>query len=129
MRSKLIAAVAAIAALSACDMPATTVAPVPAQAPVVVTPATPGATVVVTPKTTVQVPDTATARTVVSAEMARVLPGRNVGPVTDCVMANASQAELADIATLQGKPALSGAVAAIVKRPATSRCVASAKVA
>lgn len=129
MRIKLIAAVAATAALSACAVPVATVAPAPAQPPIVVTPATPGAAVVVTPKATVRVPDTATARTVVNAELARKLPGRNVGPVTDCVMANASQAELADISTLQGNPAATSAVAAIVKRPATSRCIAGAKVA
>lgn len=130
MRIHLIAAVAAAAALAGCAMPpTTTVTPAPGAAPVVVTPPTPGATVVVTPKTTVQVPDTATARTVINAEMARRLPGRNVAPVTDCVMTNASQAELADISAQQGKPAAASAVAAIVKRPATSQCIARAKVA
>ncbi|ARJ69836.1 hypothetical protein [Paracoccus contaminans] len=130
MRLHLIAAFAAAAAVAGCTMsPMTTVTPAPGRAPIVVTPPTPGAAVVVTPKATVQVPDTATARTVVNAEMARRLPGRNVGPVTDCVISNASQAELADISAQQGKPAAAGAVAAIVKRPATSQCIARANLA
>ena len=41
-------------------------------------------------------PNNAVARQVINAEMARRLPGRNVGPLTDCVVANASQAELAE---------------------------------
>lgn len=129
MRIKLIAAFAAAAALAGCAVPVATVPAVPAEPTVVVTPPTPGAAVVVTPKATVQVPDTATARTVVNAEMARRLPGRNVAPVTDCVMSNASQAELADISAMQGKPAAGAAVAAIVKRPATSQCIAGIKAA
>ncbi len=63
------------------------------------------------------------ARVVVNREMARRLPGANVAPYTDCVMANATTAELAGIADSANA---SGAVASIVGRPATSQCIAGA---
>ena len=51
------------------------------------------------------------ARVVVNREMAKRLPGANVAPYTDCVLQNATTAELADIA--QSADA-SGAVASVV---------------
>lgn len=67
------------------------------------------------------------ARTAVNREMARRLPGANVAPYTDCVINNASAAELVDI----GRQSTAGgnvgdSVAAIVGRPATTECIARA---
>ena len=126
MRYTLISAVAAAAALSGCVATVPGVQQ-PVTPPVVVTPA-PNTPVVVTPLPN-NVPDTITARTVVSAEMAKRLPGRNVGALTECVMSNASQAELADLVAQQGKAAAGNAVAAIVQRPATMSCIKTASVA
>lgn len=122
MRFSVLPATAAAIALSGCVMtvPPTATGPVAPTAPVVVTPL-PNSPVVVTPA-----PSSNIARQVVSAEMAKRLPGRNVAPLTDCVVQNASMAELADLATLQGKPGAAGAVASIVSRPATSQCIARA---
>lgn len=61
------------------------------------------------------------ARVVVNREMARRLPGANVAPYTDCVMQNATTAELAGIADSANA---SGAVADVVGRPATTQCIA-----
>lgn len=63
------------------------------------------------------------ARVIINREMAARLPGANVAPYTDCVIANASSAELDNI-TRTSDP--NGAVAAIVGRPATSQCIAGA---
>ena len=63
------------------------------------------------------------ARVVVNREMARRLPGANVAPYTDCVMQNATTAELAGIADSANA---SGAVASIVSRPATTQCISGA---
>ena len=65
------------------------------------------------------------ARVVVNREMARRLPGANVAPYTDCVMQNATTAELASIAD-SGTAGAGNAVASIVGRPATSQCIAGA---
>ena len=65
------------------------------------------------------------ARVVVNREMARRLPGANVAPYTDCVMQNATSAELASIAEA-GAAGAGDAVAAIVGRPATTQCIAGA---
>ena len=59
--------------------------------------------------------------------MARRLPGANVAPYTDCVMQNATTAELASIAD-SGTAGAGNAVASIVGRPATSQCIAGAAV-
>ena len=127
MRFSFIAALAAATALSGCVMTPIPTAPAPvAPAPVIVTPAPRTPVVVVPPPTTTRVPDTPTARQVISAELAKRAPGRNVGPLTDCVVANASQAELADIAAMQGKPAAANAVATIVSKPATTQCISRA---
>ena len=65
------------------------------------------------------------ARLVVNREMAKRLPGANVAPYTDCVMQNASTAELASIADA-GATGAGDAVASIVGRPATTQCIAGA---
>lgn len=112
MRYSLIAAVTAMTALSGCVVPAT--GPVPtAPTPV---PGTAG----LTPAQRVA------ARNVINAEMGKRLPGVNTQPYTDCVLSNASMAEMADLAAIAagatgGAP---DAVAAIVKRPATTQCIA-----
>ncbi|MDO5659306.1 MAG: hypothetical protein Q4G36_13420 [Paracoccus sp. (in: a-proteobacteria)] len=65
------------------------------------------------------------ASTAINREMARRLPGVNVAPYTDCVVNNASMAELADIARASGNAsATANAVAAIVRRPEASQCIA-----
>ncbi|WP_374634011.1 hypothetical protein [Paracoccus sp. (in: a-proteobacteria)] len=65
------------------------------------------------------------ARVVVNREMAKRLPGANVAPYTDCVLQNATTAELASIADA-GEAGAGNAVASIVGRPATSQCIAGA---
>ena len=65
------------------------------------------------------------ARLVVNREMAKRLPGANVAPYTDCVLQNATTAELAGIADSASGGA-GNAVAAIVGRPATTQCIAGA---
>lgn len=67
----------------------------------------------------------ADARIVVNREMAKRLPGANVAPYTDCVLQNATPAELASIASA-GAAGAGNSVAAIVGRPATSQCIAGA---
>ena len=67
------------------------------------------------------------ARTAVNQEMARRLPGANVAPYTDCVVNNASAAELIDIGRQVNQGGNVGnSVAAIVGRPATTQCIAGA---
>lgn len=63
------------------------------------------------------------ARVIINREMAARLPGANVAPYTDCVIANASTSELDNI-TRTTDP--NGAVASIVSRPGTSQCIAQA---
>ncbi len=65
------------------------------------------------------------ARVVINREMAKRLPGANVAPYTDCVLQNATTAELASIAD-SGADGAGNAVASIVGRPATSQCIAGA---
>lgn len=110
----------AVLALAGCVQlaPPTTVssqpapAPAPSQPPVTTAPAE---------------SSTRTAATdVINREMAKRLPGRNVGPYSDCVLNNASTAELADIARLgaNNSSAASASVASVVARPATTQCIA-----
>lgn len=109
MRLPLILTVAALA-VSGCVVQNPGMAPPPAPLPPVAVPS----------------PDAAvrsSARVIVNREMARRLPGANVAPYTDCVMSNATTAELAGIADSANA---SGAVAAIVGRPATTQCIAGA---
>lgn len=63
------------------------------------------------------------ARVVINREMAKRLPGANVAPYTDCVLQNATTAELADISQSANS---SGAVASIVGRTSTTQCIAGA---
>ena len=103
---------------------------VPVAAPVNPLPTTP-ATPVPAPTPTPTVLDAASralARNVVNTEMQRRLPGVNVAPYTDCVINNATTAELIDIAQMS-RAGVSGAgdsVAAIVTRPGTTQCIAAA---
>lgn len=132
MRFSILAATAAAVALSGCVMTAPGATVPTAPPPVVVTPPKSGAPVVVTPapKAPVTPPvktvDAGSARQVVSAELARRYPGKNVGPMADCIISNATMAEQADLVSMKGTPAASNAMAAIVKKPATSACLAKA---
>ncbi|MBV0890655.1 hypothetical protein KTN05_02170 [Paracoccus sp. Z118] len=107
---------AAALALSGC-VAAVPVGTVPA--PVVVTPAPSG----------VSGATRAAASQVVNVEMARRLPGRNVAPYTACVLDNATQAEIADLATLSGQAGAADAVAGIVRRSGTTACISRVSVA
>lgn len=130
MRLSLLPALGMAVALSGCVMavpaptapPPVTVTPAPT-APVVVTPR-PNQPVVVTPS--VRTVDAGSARQVVSAELARRYPGRNVGPMADCVIANATMAEQSELLAGAGTPRANDAMAAIVKKPATAQCIARA---
>lgn len=68
------------------------------------------------------------ARNVINSEMEKRLPGANVAPYTDCVVNNATTAELIDIAqaTRAGIGGTADSVASIVSRPATTQCIAAA---
>ncbi len=119
MRFQSLAAFGLVAAvLSGC------VAPLPVTGPVTTAPIT---TMPVTP-TVLDEASRAVARNVVNAEMQKRLPGANVSPYTDCVVNNATTAELIDIAQASraGSTGLADSVAAIVSRPATSQCIAGA---
>lgn len=68
------------------------------------------------------------ARNVINSEMQKRLPGANVQPYSDCVINNASTAELIDLAQAS-RAGIAGAgdsVAAVVSRPATTQCIAAA---
>ena len=111
MRLPLILTTAALA-LSGCVIQNPGMAPAPMPLPQV-TPA----------------PDVAirsSARVVVNREMAKRLPGRNVAPYTDCVVNNASMAEVADIAArgVNDTTSAASSVAVIVQRPETTQCIA-----
>ena len=128
MRFSVLPALAAAVALSGCvvAVPATQPGPVVAPpAPVVVTPR-PSQPVVVTPAPTTRTVDAGSARQVVSAELARRYPGRNVGPMADCIIANATMAEQAELLAAGGTGRAADAMAAIVRKPATGTCIARA---
>jgi len=98
-------------------------------APIVTPVATPQPPVVIVPSTPVSPLSSAaraSATTVVNREMAKRLPGVNVAPYTACVVNNATMAELADLSGMvSGNDAgAASAVAAIVRRPATTSCIA-----
>jgi len=92
--------------------------------------ADPTATVVTGPvtPTTLDEASRQVARTAINTEMQNRLPGVNVAPYTDCVMANATTAELIGIAQASrtGATGVADSVAAIVSRPATGQCIAGA---
>ncbi|MDB6180123.1 hypothetical protein [Paracoccus fistulariae] len=120
MRFQLFAAfgVAALS-LSAC------VAPVPLATTTTTT--TPGVTTPAQPAT-LDAASRQIARNVINTEMQKRLPGANVAPYTDCVINNATTAELIDIAqaSTSGVSGTADSVATIVSRPATTQCIASA---
>ncbi|WP_410216885.1 hypothetical protein [Paracoccus sp. (in: a-proteobacteria)] len=118
MRFNLIAAFGlAAATLAGC------VAPVP-----IAGPAVPTAPMMTPAPTVLDAASRQVARNVVNTEMQRRLPGVNVAPYTDCVINNASTAELIDIAQASraGASGTADSVAAIVSRPATTQCIATA---
>lgn len=98
------------------------VAPVNTRGPVTTTPVTP------TAPTTLDAASRQVARNVINSEMQKRLPGVNVAPYTDCVVDNATTAELIDIAQAAnaGMSGTADSVAAIVSRPATTQCIAAA---
>ncbi|MDM7255617.1 MAG: hypothetical protein P3W90_002840 [Paracoccus sp. (in: a-proteobacteria)] len=99
-------------ALSGCVvMPAAVQPPVSRTPPVVAPPAPPPADIAAR----------TVAREVVNREMARRLPGVNVAPYTDCVLNNATAAE---VMTMGTSPNAANTVAGIVSRPATTQCIA-----
>ncbi|AUH34962.1 hypothetical protein [Paracoccus tegillarcae] len=120
-RLPIITAVAALA-VTAC-VPIT---PMPGQAPPPVT-AVPAVPAPPAP-TGLDAASRAIARTTVNAELKRRYPSLNVAPLTDCIMNNATTAELVDIAqmTNAGVSGAADSVAAIVSRPATTQCIAGA---
>lgn len=90
---------------------------------------TPGTPVITAPAPTVlDAASRSVARSVVNTEMQKRLPGVNVAPYTDCVVNNATTAELIDIAQMSrsGVTGTADSVAAIVSRPSTTQCIASA---
>ena len=130
MRFSVLPVLAAAVALSGCvvAVPATQPGPAAPTAPVVVAPR-PNQPVVVTPAPVTRTVDAGSARQVVSAELARRYPGRNVGPMADCIIANATMAEQAELLAAGGTGRAADAMAAIVRKPATSQCIARAAVA
>lgn len=67
----------------------------------------------------------AAAVSIVNREMAMRLPGQNVVPYTRCVVDNATMAELSELAAMGANSSSAApAVAAIVKRPETTQCIA-----
>lgn len=121
MRLTVLSAMGAAVLLSGC-----VVVPPPGAMPPGKPAVLPPGPVVVTPAPVTRTVDPASARQVVSAEMARRYPGKNVGPMTDCIVANATMAEQADLIAMKGTAAASDAMAAIVQRPATKQCIARA---
>lgn len=118
MRFQSLAALGLVAAtLAACA------APMPPATTVTAPPAA-----VVTAPTVLDAASRQVARTVINAEMEKRLPGANVAPYTDCVVNNATTAELIDIAQASraGVSGTADSVAAIVSRPATTQCIAAA---
>ncbi|MFN3274529.1 MAG: hypothetical protein ACK41U_07645 [Paracoccus sp. (in: a-proteobacteria)] len=118
MRFNLIAAFGlAAATLAGC------VAPVPMGAPAV-----PSAPVAAAAPTILDAASRQVARNTINSEMQRRLPGANTAPYTDCVVNNATTAELIDIAQMSrsGVTGTADSVAAIVSRPATTQCIAAA---
>ncbi|WP_304615658.1 hypothetical protein [Paracoccus sp. (in: a-proteobacteria)] len=118
MRLKLIAAFGLSAAvLAGC------VAPVPVPGP-----ALPQAPVAAPAPTTLDAASRQVARNTIQNEIQNRFQGVDVAPWTDCVMNNATTAELIDIAQMSnaGSSGVSQSVAAIVSRPATTQCIAAA---
>lgn len=99
------------------------VAPMP---PAATVPATPGVMTPAAP-TVLDAASREVARGAIGAQMAQRLQGVDVTPYTNCVMNNATTAELIDIAQAsRAGAATADSVAAIVSRPATTQCIAAA---
>ncbi|MDO5631573.1 MAG: hypothetical protein Q4G22_07025 [Paracoccus sp. (in: a-proteobacteria)] len=122
LSSPLILGAAALA-LSGCVVATPFPAPVPT-APVTTAPTAPVAT---TP-TTLDAASRAAAQAAITTAMQASLPGTNATPYTNCVMQNATTAELIDIAQMSraNVPGVADSVAAIVRRPATTACISAA---
>lgn len=99
--------------------------PVMPPAPVPVTPAP--APVPTTP-TSLDAASRAAAQGAITTAMQARLPGTNVSPYTNCIMQNATTAELIDIAQMSraNVPGVADSVATIVRRPATAACISAA---
>lgn len=111
MKKALVATVVALTALSGC------VNPVAQRNP-------PAASPIPQPTPLDQTARSA-ARDVVNREMARKLPGKNVAPYTDCIINNASASEITTLAGIGlGQGSAIEPVAAIIRRPETSQCIA-----
>lgn len=118
MRFNIFAALGAAAlTLSACAT----------QMPMATSPVAPTVTSPVQP-TSLDAASRQIARNVINTEMQKRLPGANVSPYTDCVINNATTAELIDIAQAasSGASGTANSVATIVSRPATTQCIATA---
>jgi hypothetical protein len=91
-------------------------------------PAVPGAPAAAPAPTILDAASRQVARNTINGEMQRRLPGVNTAPYTDCVVNNATTAELIDIAQMAsaGTAGTGDSVAAIVSRPATTQCIAAA---
>ncbi|AGT09634.1 hypothetical protein [Paracoccus aminophilus] len=82
--------------------------------------------VVTTPITPVPSVPHSDVRIAINREMSRRLPGANVAPYTDCIVQNATAAELADIGNVSASGGnISDSVASVVGRPSTSQCIAN----
>lgn len=120
MRLKIFAVLGATAlTVAGCVAPIPVTAPATTIPPVATTPAIP---------TVLDAASRQVARTVINTQMQSRLPGANVAPYTDCVINNATTAELIDIAQASraGVSGTADSVATIVSRPATTQCIASA---
>lgn len=98
------------------------VSPVSTRGPAPTSPTVP------TAPTTLDAASRQVARNVINSEMQKRLPGVNVAPYTNCVVDNATTAELIDLAQAAnaGVSGNADSVAAIVSRPATTQCIAAA---
>ncbi|MBU2958541.1 hypothetical protein KO490_12825 [Paracoccus sp. C2R09] len=115
---KIYAALAVSAvALAGCVAPVPTAGPTVPSAPTTTAPTTP---------TQLDEASRQLARNAVNTEMQSRLAGSDTTPYTNCVMQNATTAELIDIAQMSSAgSSTADSVAAIVSRPATTQCIAS----
>lgn len=106
-------------ALSACVVATPMPQPLPGA---VITPAVPPA------PTTLDAASASVARNAINAEMAKRIIGADTTPYTNCIMQNATTAELIDIAQMArgGTAGVADSVAVIIKRPATGQCIVAA---
>ncbi|MDO5705436.1 MAG: hypothetical protein Q4G49_10250 [Paracoccus sp. (in: a-proteobacteria)] len=114
---------AAALALSGCVVATPIPAPLPT-GPVATAPVTPAPVI----PTTLDAASRVAAQSAITTAMQSRLPGTNVAPYTNCIMQNATTAELIDIAQMSraAVPGVSDSVATIVRRPATASCISAA---